>query len=176
MTATSHHAPMQEPDTGPNPSLPRLLGWGLAATFLLGTLLILLLNFNITAPAPAFHEGEDVLVDNILVDLTSQQQRWPQDLLANVLFAFGFASVAGLGATLPRWLGPDDDRRRLVAVTFILASALGIVGELAYLGIKEVSINAQYCECALRDPDSLGADRHAGVVEGPQGDLEPLTG
>ncbi len=151
----SHDAPVDELDTVPDSSIPRGLAWTLAVTFIVATVIVLLLTFNVTATAPQFHEGENVLVDNILIDLANQQQRWPQDLLANVLFAIGFAAVAGLGTTLPRRLGAHRDRGRLVTAAFVVAATLGIVGELTYIGVKEVSINAQYCECALRDPQLI---------------------
>lgn len=146
---------MHDTDIGSDSSIPRGLAWTLAVTFVLATVIVLLLTFNITASEPQFRDGENVLVDNILVNLANQQQRWPQDLLANLLFAVGFAAVAGLGTTLPRRLGPRDDRARLVTATFLVAATLGIVGELAYIGVKEVNISAQYCECALRDPQLI---------------------
>jgi hypothetical protein len=146
-------------------SIPRGLAWTLAITFIVGTIIILLLALNISAPEPQFHEGDNVLVDNILVDLANQQQRWPQDVLANVLFAIGFAAVGGLGTTLPHRLGAADDRGRLMASAFVMAATLGVVAELTYLGVKEMSINAQYCECALRDPQLISrAEALNGVV------------
>lgn len=135
--------------------VPRSLAWILAIAFFAATVMVILLNFNITAPEPSFRQGEEVLVDNILIDLANQQQRWPQDLIANLLFAVGFAAVAGLGATLPRLVGADDGRAGLMAAAFIVAGTLGVVGELLYIGVTEVGINAQYCECALRDPQLI---------------------
>jgi hypothetical protein len=151
-------------DTVPDASIPRGLAWALAISFVVATLIILLLTFNISASEPQFHEGDGVLVDNILIDLGNQQQRWPQDLLANVLFAIGFAAVGGLGATLPHRLGAGDDRGRLVTAAFLMAATLGVVAELTYLGVKEVSINAQYCECALRDPQLISRAEALGTV------------
>lgn len=63
--------------------------------------------------------------------------------------------MAGLSATLPRLLGANDGGGRLVTTAFIVAGSLGIVGVLLYIGAKEASINAQYCECALRDPQLI---------------------
>ena len=156
---------MHDVDTVSDASIPRGLAWTLAITFIVATVIVLLLAFNISASEPQFHVGDNVLVDNILIDLANQQQRWPQDVLANVLFAIGFAAVGGLGTTLPARLGATDDRGRLVATAFVMAATLGVVAELLYLGVKEVSINAQYCECALRDPQLISrAEALNGVV------------
>ena len=146
---------MDELDTSADSAIPRALAWTLGLTFIVAGVIVVLLSFNISAPAPQFHEGENVLVDNILLDLANQQQRWPQDLLANLLFAVGFAAVAGLGTTLPRQLGRDADRGRLLTASFVVAATLGMVAELAYIGVKEANITAQYCECALRDPQLI---------------------
>lgn len=135
----------------PERDLTPALAWTLAVSFVLATLIVLLLSLNITAPAPQFREGEAVLVDNIVIDVTNQGLRWPQDLVANLLYAVGFAAVAGLGATLPRRLRADEDRTRLAGAALVVAGALGVVGQLLYVGVKELGINAQYCECALRD-------------------------
>ena len=131
--------------------LARVLAWILAVSFPLAVLILVLLAFNITAPEPTFREGENVLVDNIITGFTSDQERWPQELAANLLFVLGFAAVAGLGATLPWLIGAADGARRLVATAFVVAAALGIVGMLLYVGVKEVTANPMYCECGSRD-------------------------
>lgn len=145
-------------------SWSRSLAWLLAIAFLVATVITMLLNLNITASEPVFGQGDEVFVDNILIDLANQQERWPHDLAANLLFAIGFAAVAGLGATLPRLLGADDGRARLMAAAFVVAGTLGVVGELVYIGVAEAGINAQYCECALRDAQLISRGEGLNLV------------
>jgi hypothetical protein len=131
--------------------LARVLAWVLAVSFPLAVLILVLLDFNITASEPTFREGDNVLVDNLITGFTNDQERWPQELAANLLFVLGFAAVAGLGATLPRLIGAADGARRLMRTAFVVAASLGIVAMLLYVGVKEVSANPMYCECGSRD-------------------------
>jgi len=131
--------------------LVRVLAWIVAISFPLATLLLALIWLNITSPEPAFREGENVLVDNIVTAFTSDQERWPLELASLLLFILGFAGVAGLGATMFPLVGAGDGARRLMATLFILAASLGIVGTLLYVGVKEVMANPMYCECGSRD-------------------------
>ncbi|HEX5039254.1 MAG TPA: hypothetical protein VFW95_03885 [Candidatus Limnocylindria bacterium] len=129
----------------------RILAWIVAVSFPLATLLLALLWLNITAPEPAFREGENVLVDNIVTGFTSEQERWPQELASNLLFVLGFVAVAGLGAVLPALIGATEGARRLTGTFFVVAATLGIVGMLLYVGVKEIAADPRYCECGSRD-------------------------
>jgi len=131
--------------------MTRMLAWILAVSFPLATIILVLLLLNITASEPTFREGDNVLADNIVTGFTNDQERWPQELAANLLFVLGFAAVAGLGATLPSLIGAADGARRLLAALFMVAATLGIVGMLLYVGVKEVAANPTYCECGSRD-------------------------
>jgi hypothetical protein len=149
--------------------LARSFAFLLGAAFVLGTILLLLVQLDITVAEPIFHEGEEVLVDNILVRFEHDQAAWAQEATASLLFALGFASVAGLGATLPKLLGGSDGATRLWSTAFVIAGVVGVVAQLLYLGVKEVAISTQYCECALRDPQLIARAEALDLVSNAQG-------
>jgi len=149
--------------------LARALAYVLGVSFLAAFVLLLLVELNIVAPEPTFHEGDAVLVDNILLRFAHDQAAWPWEALGGLLFTIGFAAVAGLGATLPKLLGGSDGATRLWSVAFVVAGVLGIVGELLYLGVKEVAISTQYCECALRDPQLIARSEALDLAGNAQG-------
>ncbi|HEX9738152.1 MAG TPA: hypothetical protein VGA91_02890 [Candidatus Limnocylindria bacterium] len=122
------------------------LSWVTAGTFLVASVVVLLLSFNVTAAEPTF-APDATFVDNILASFEDQQARWIQDLGSSLLFAVGFAAIAALGATLRHVLGRDDPRTMLTTATFLLAGAIGIASQLIYIGGTEVATNPQYCDC-----------------------------
>ena len=120
--------------------------WLLAATFLLGTIVVALMSLNITAPAPQF-AADASLPDRIFANFKAIQAAWLQDAGSSVLFAVGFLSIAALGPILRAILGPDDPRAARMAVLFVVAGTVGILSQVIYIGGKEVASVPYYCDC-----------------------------
>jgi hypothetical protein len=124
----------------------RGMAWLVAGTFLVASVMLLLLSFNITAPEPT-DPGTDNIVDNVFAFFENESLRWPQDLAIQLLFAVGFAGVAALGPILRHLIGRDDPGPTMLATALLAAGLLGVVAQLVYIGMKEVAIVAEYCDC-----------------------------
>jgi hypothetical protein len=125
------------------------------ASFGVGALLTLLDALNLTAPAPSIPEGA-ALPDRILAILQNQSQRFPVVLIASLVAVVAFATLAALGPVLRRALGSAHDPRGNVLVgTLALGGAIGVIGQLFFIGGQAVASDATYCECAFRDPQLI---------------------
>jgi hypothetical protein len=122
------------------------LGWVAAATFVAGSLLVLLLTINV--PMRAF-DPDATFVDQLLASFEDEQARWIPDLGSSLLFAAGLAAIAALGATLRHVLGRDDPRSMLATAAFLVAGTLGVASQLIYIGGTEVATNPGYCDCGF---------------------------
>jgi hypothetical protein len=125
------------------------------ASFALGALLTLIDALNLTAPAPSFPEGA-TLPDRILAILQNQSQRFPVVFIASLAAIVAFVSLAALGPVLRRALGIlHVPRGNVVVGTFALGGAIGVIGQLIFIGGQAVASDATYCECAFRDPQLI---------------------
>jgi hypothetical protein len=125
------------------------------ATFALSALLTLLDALNLTAPAPNTPEGP-ALPDRILAILQNQSQRFPVVLIASLLAIVAFGTLAALGPVLRRALrSVHAPRGNVVVGTFALGGAIGVIGQLVFIGGQAVASDATYCECAFRDPQLI---------------------
>ena len=122
------------------------LSWVVAATFLAGSFLVVLLSF--TVPMGEF-PPDATFVDHILGSFEDQQARWIPDLGSSLFFAAGFTTIAALGATLRHVFGSADPRSMLATVAFLIAGAVGTTAQLVYVGGTEIATNPQYCDCGF---------------------------
>jgi len=122
------------------------LSWVIAATFLAGSFLVVLLSF--TVPMGEF-PPDATFVDHILGSFEDQQARWIPDLGSSLFFAAGFTTIAALGATLRHVFGSADPRSMLATVAFLIAGAVGTTAQLVYVGGTEIATNPQYCDCGF---------------------------
>ena len=120
--------------------------WLLAATFLVATVVVLLVNLNITAPAPQFADDAS-LPDIIFANFAAAREAWLQDMGSSVLYALGFLAIAALGPILRALLDRSDPRATRVAVLFLIAGTIGILSQIIYVGGKEVATAPYYCDC-----------------------------
>jgi hypothetical protein len=121
------------------------LGWLTAAAFLAGAAIVVFLQ--LTPPAERSFPPDATFVDHLLAEFEDAQSVWPLDLANSLLFAVGFAAIAGLGAVLRHVLGRDDPRGMVGLVALMVAGAVGVVAQLIYIGGTEVTTNPQYCDC-----------------------------
>ncbi len=146
----------------------RRTAWFIAGAFLIGSVMLLLLSFNITAPELTPTASGD-MPDNVLAFFQNEEMRWPQDLTLSLLFALGFAAVAALGPTLRRLLGGDGPGATMVSLAFVAAGLLGVVAQLMYVGAKEIAIDPHYCDCQYAAHQLIARREMLDVVSNIQG-------
>ncbi|MGH2393255.1 MAG: hypothetical protein ACRDGH_07140 [Candidatus Limnocylindria bacterium] len=139
------------------------LSWVIVATFLIGSVLVLVLSF--TVPMREF-PPDATFVDHILGSFEDQQARWIPDLGSSLLFAVGFAAIAALGATLRHVLGSGDPRSMLATVAFLAAGGVGITSQLIYVGGTEIATNPQYCDCGFLAEEIISRGMIRDVING----------
>jgi hypothetical protein len=137
----------------------RVWGRWLAAvagsSFALAALLLLVDALHLTAPEPSFPPGA-ALPDRILAILQNQSQRFPVVFIAALVAIAAFTTLAALGPVLRRALGATQEPRGSVLVgAFALGGAIGVIGQLVFIGGQAVASDATYCECAFRDPQLI---------------------
>jgi hypothetical protein len=128
--------------------------WVLAATFLLGTIMLVLVTQNITVQGPDIAEDAN-LPDTIFANFTAAREAFPQEMAYTLLFCLGFLAVAMLGPILRAVLDRSDPRGTRLAVVFLVAGTIGILSQVVYLGGKEVATVPYYCDCDYLAPQII---------------------
>ena len=135
-----------------------LLGWVVAATFVLATLLQLVDELNLVATPPELPETSN-MVDRALGSVEYRQSIWPVFLWTNLLFAAGFiAAVAFAAAVASRVDGTPTFRS--------LATTGGIIGAIASIipiGAVNGAVWLQYCDCGFKETEIV-SQQWAGMV------------
>jgi hypothetical protein len=122
-----------------------------AAAFEVAALLALLDALNLTAPSPSIPDDAD-LPDRVLAILQNQSQRFPVILVSSLVAIVAYAAFAALGPVLRRaFAASSEPRGSLTVGAMALGGAIGVVGELLYIGGQAVASDATYCECEFRD-------------------------
>lgn len=142
--------------------------WLLAGTFLIATIVVVLVNLNITAPAPDIADDAD-LPDIIFANFAAARDAWPQDLGSALLFALGFLAIAALGPILRAVMDRSDPRATRVAVLFLVAGTIGILSQVVYIGGKEVATAPYYCDCDYLAEQLVSRGTVLDVIVGIQG-------
>lgn len=124
------------------------LGWLVAATFLIAMVIYALGQFHIIVPEPAFSPAE-TYVDDLIAGFEHGQEHWIADLTSSLILAAGFVGLAILGVTLWRALDRDAAGGAVLAVTFIVAGAIGALAQVLFVGATEVANNPEYCDCGF---------------------------
>ena len=126
----------------------------IAIGFAVAIALTALDTLNVTAPAVSLPETTR-LPDRIEAVLLNQSQRFPFVFIAALIAAAAFAALAALGPVLARLLGRDDPRSAVIGASFLLAGVVGVVGELAFIGMQAVATDPTYCQCDFADPQLI---------------------
>jgi hypothetical protein len=135
-----------------NGRILRNLAVALAGLFFVATLFQLIDQLNLVFQPPTIPDSAN-LVDRITALIPYRQDDWPIFLAANGLTALGFVVFAGLGFALAGRLARTDDRRHLLAWTFVTAGLLGAAGQLSLLGAVKASIDIPYCDCGFKNEE-----------------------
>jgi hypothetical protein len=127
--------------------LAGILGWLVAISLFAAGLITALLQFDITASPPRRTAPNDLL-EGTLAFFQNESDRWPQELASLILFTVGFLALIGLVALLRNAVSHDDPWMLLGTLAVGVGAGIGAVGQLFYLGAKEMGIDPHYCDCA----------------------------
>jgi hypothetical protein len=142
--------------------------WVLAVTFLVATVVVVLANLNITAPAPDFAEDAE-LPDIIFAEFAaSRGAAGLQEVGYSLLYAIGFLAIAMLGPILRDVLGRGDPRVTRFTVFFLVAGTIGILSQVMYVGGKDVATAPYYCDCDYLAPQLISRGAVLDVLGGIQ--------
>jgi hypothetical protein len=137
-------------------SAARILGWVAGIGLLAGTLIRLLLTFDVFG-RPSGPLSED-FVDSNLAFYTFATSQWPIEFAGFAAITIGFAALAALGPVLGR-LAPDDDARgSLVMATLLGLGGLGVASQLVPIGALPYLTNPELCECGLREHEIMARE------------------
>jgi hypothetical protein len=126
-----------------------------------------LLQFDITASPPRKAPPND-LVEGTLAFFQNESDRWPQQLTSLILFTVGFLALIGLVALLRNAVGRDDPWMLLGTLAVGVGAGIGAVGQLLFLGAKEVAIDPHYCDCARAAEQIISRGQALGMIDNAQ--------
>jgi hypothetical protein len=129
----------------------RPLAWAIAVLFVIATILQLADQLNLFFTPPALPDSLN-LVQRVLGNIDYRHNIWPIFFAANLLIGLGFGLLSCLGPVLAG-RADRDDRRAILAATFIGAGLLGAAGQLVLIGSIKTSIDIPYCDCGFKDQE-----------------------
>jgi hypothetical protein len=152
------------PDMG---RLARVLGWLVAIPLFAAGVITTLLEFDITASPPAKTAPNDLL-EGTLASFQNQSDRWPQQISSLILFAVGFVALIGLVALLRSAARRDDPWMLLGTLAVGVGAGIGAVGQLLFLGAKQVGIDPHYCDCARAAEQIISRGQTLDMIDNAQ--------
>jgi hypothetical protein len=147
--------------------LAGVLGWLVAISLFAAGVITALLQFDITASPPRKTAPNDLL-EGTLAFFQNENDRWPQELASLLLFTVGFLALIGLVALLRNSVSRDDPRLLLGTLAVGVGAGIGAVGQLLYLGAKEVGIDPHYCDCARAAEQIISRGQVLGMLDNAQ--------
>jgi hypothetical protein len=139
---------------GSSTTLARALGWLVAIPFFVAGVMTTLLELDVTASPPRETPPND-LVEGTLAFFENESERWPQELTSLLLFTAGFLALIGLVVMVRDAVSRDDPRITLGTLAIGVGAGIGAVGQLLFLGAKEVaSIRTTATACGRRSRSS----------------------
>jgi hypothetical protein len=147
--------------------LAGVLGWLAAIALFAAGVITALLQFDITASPPRNTPPNDLL-EGTLAFFQNESDRWPQEVASLILFTVGFLALIGLVALLRNSLGRDDPWMLLGTLAVGVGAGIGAVGQLFYLGAKEIGIDPHYCDCARAAEQIISRGQVLGMLDNAQ--------
>ena len=147
--------------------LARVLGWLVAISLFAAGVITALLQFDITASPPRNTAPNDLL-EGTLAFFQNESDRWPQELASLLLFTVGFLALIGLTGLLRNAVGRDDPWMLLGTLAVGVGAGIGVVGQLFYLGAKQVAIDPHYCDCARAAEQIISRGQVLGMLDNAQ--------
>jgi hypothetical protein len=148
-------------------SVIRTLAWGLAALFVAATIVHLADQLNVFFQPPNLPESTN-LVDRVLATINYRHDVWPLFFAENLLLAFGFMALSGLGFALAARMPANDERRAVLAASLVVGGVLGTVGQLILIGSVKASIDIPYCDCGFKQQEIVSQVWALMVTQGAQ--------
>jgi hypothetical protein len=152
------------PDIG---RLARVLGWLVAIPLFAAGVITTLLEFDITASPPAKTAPNDLL-EGTLAFFQNESDRWPQQVSSLILFTVGFVALIGLVALLRNAARRDDPWMLLGTLAVGVGAGIGAVGQLLFLGAKQVGIDPHYCDCARAAEQIISRGQTLDMIDNAQ--------
>jgi hypothetical protein len=152
------------PETG---RLARVLGWLVAIPLFAAGVITTLLEFDITASPPAKTAPNDLL-EGTLASFQNESDRWPQQVSSLILFTVGFVALIGLVALLRNAARRDDPWMLLGTLAVGVGAGIGAVGQLLFLGAKQVGIDPHYCDCARAAEQIISRGQTLDMIDNAQ--------
>jgi hypothetical protein len=147
--------------------LARVLGWLTAISLFAAGVITALLQFDITASPPRKTAPNDLL-EGTLAFFQNESDRWPQELASLILFTVGFLALIGLVALVRNAVGRSDPWMLLGTLAVGVGAGIGAVGQLFYLGAKEIGIDPHYCDCARAAEQIISRGQVLGMLDNAQ--------
>jgi hypothetical protein len=147
--------------------LAEILGWMAAIALFAAGLITALLQFDVTASPPRETAPNDLL-EGTLAFFQNESDRWPQELASLILFTVGFLALIGLVALLRNAVSRDDPWMLLGTLAVGVGAGIGAVGQLLYLGAKEIAIDPHYCDCARAAEQIISRGQVLGMLDNAQ--------
>ena len=147
-------------------SAARVLGWVAGLGLLIGTVIRLVLSFELLGHPP--EPPTDDFVDRTLSFYEFATSQWPIEFTSFAAFAIGFAALAALGPVLGRLASDDDARGGLVMVTLLALGGFGIASQLIPIGALPYLTFPELCECGLREHEVMAREIALGTIFGVQ--------
>jgi len=147
--------------------LAGVLGWLVAISLFAAGVITALLQFDITASPPRNAAPNDLL-EGTLAFFQNESDRWPQELASLLLFTIGFLALIGLVALVRNAVGRDDPLLLLGTLAVGVGAGIGAMGQLFYLGAKEMAIDPRYCDCARAAEQIISRGQVLGMLDNAQ--------
>jgi hypothetical protein len=152
---------------GSSTTLARALGWLVAIPFFVAGVMTTLLELDVTASPPRETPPND-LVEGTLAFFENESERWPQELTSLLLFTAGFLALIGLVVMVRDAVSRDDPRIMLGTLAIGVGAGIGAVGQLLFLGAKEVGIDPHYCDCVRAAEQIISRGQTLGMIDNAQ--------
>jgi MFS family permease len=137
-------------------SAARILGWVAGLGLLVGSVIRLILSFELLGHPP--EPPTDDFVDSTLTYYEFATSQWPIEFTSFAAFAIGFAALAMLGPVIGRLASEADARRGLIAVIFLVFGSLGLASQLLPIGALPYLTFPELCECGLREHEVMARE------------------
>lgn len=138
----------------------------MAVCFVVATVLFVGLALDVFVAPPNLPDAQN-LVENILASLDHRAAIWPYDLVSSLLFATALALLVPFARILGAGAG-EDGRSVLFVWGIGTAGVIGLVGQLIYIGARQVTVDIPYCDCGFKEQEVISQLWAMNLAQGAQ--------
>jgi hypothetical protein len=143
-------------------SAARILWWVVGLGMLVGTVIRVVLSFELLGHPP--EPPTEDFVDRNLTFYAFLTSQWPIEFTSFAAFAIGFAALAALGPVMSRLADDDDARGGLVMVMLLGLGGFGLAAQLVPMGALPFLTFPELCECGLREHEVMAREIVNGTI------------